>query len=123
MTRDDTQHQVRALDTRPTSAPLSLEFDAAEFAHFLHETGWSDEQKAEYVTEIWNIMCQFVALGWGVHPVQQAQDTCGEIAEIRQASASLGADVVDSSHADLVRKFMRLSGGEPARGAGGFIDE
>lgn len=121
--KDKTQHQNPALETRPASAPLSLEFDAAEFAHFLVETGWSDEQKAEYVTEIWIIMCQFAALGWGVHPVQQAQDTCGEIAEIRGESASLEAGMVNSSHSDLVRKFMRLSGSEPASGAGGFIDE
>ena len=123
MTRNKTPHQTGSHTTSPASGPLSLEFDAAEFAHFLHETGWSDEQKAEYVRLIWNIMCEFVALGWGVHPVQQAQDTCGEIAENCGDSVSSGADVVNSSHSELVGEFMRLNGSAPASGAGGVVDE
>lgn len=56
----------------------AVEFDPVEFMHFLEETDWSDDQKAEYVTLVWNIVCEFVALGFGVHPIQQAQDACGK---------------------------------------------
>jgi len=121
--QDKTQHQKPALETRPATAPLSLEFDAAEFAHFLHQTDWSDEQKAEYIALVWNIVCEFVALGWGVHPVQQARDTCGKLPVSGAESASSEAVMVDSSYGELVGEFMRLNGSEPGSVAGGAIDE
>ena len=123
MTRDKTQFPKGAQESGPASIPLSLEFDAAEFAHFLHETGWSDDQKAEYVTLIWNVVCEFVALGWNVHPVQQARNACGKPQESDAETAPSKGRVVDSSYGDLAEKFMRLSGSNSLLGAGGVIDE
>lgn len=123
MTQGKTQHKTGARETGPASGPLSLEFDAAEFAHFLSETGWSDEQKAEYVTLVWQIVCEFVALGFNVHPVQQARIACGKPAEICAESANSGADVVQFSHGDLIEEFMRLNGSAPVLGEeGGAIE-
>lgn len=110
-------------ETRSASGPPVLDFDASEFAHFLDDTGWSDEQKAEYITLVWNIVCEFVALGFNVHPVQQAKEPCGKLPENSAESASLEAGVVDSSHSDLIKTFMHLSGAQSDSESGGIINE
>ncbi len=99
--------------------PPALSVDWEEFAHFLDDTGWTGPQKAEYVTLVWNIVCEFVALGWGVHPLQQAEKTCGELSDSGADPASVASEMVDCSHSDLIEKFMRLNGSEPPSGVGG----
>lgn len=107
----------------PVSDPLSGEFDPAEFVHFLEETDWSDDEKAEYVRLVWNVMCQFVALGFDVHPIQQARDNCGKLTDERMVSPLLDNGVVNSSYGNLVEKFMRLNGVESDAGEEGVVNE
>lgn len=123
MVRDKTLHSTEHQKAGPDPKPLSIEFDAAEFVHFLNEADWNDEQKAEYVTLVWNIVCEFVALGWGVHAVQQAQTDCGKLPDSHANSVRSGNDVIDFSHGDLIEEFMRKSGAPPVHSVGGVIDE
>jgi len=88
----------------------ALSLDWEEFAHFLDDTGWTEGQKAEYVTLVWNIVGEFVALGWGVHPLQQAEETCGKVPEPGSNEALPSSEVVELSHSDLISKFFRLKG-------------
>ncbi|MBP5857410.1 hypothetical protein KAJ83_10360 [Marivibrio halodurans] len=67
-----------AADPPASSAYPALEFDASEFMHFLDDADWSEEEKAEYITLVWNIVCEFVALGFNMHPLQQTQNSCGK---------------------------------------------
>lgn len=67
---------------------LSLEFDPSTFMHFLDGADWSEEEKAEYLAIVWEIVCEFVALGFNVHPLQQAQKACGKLPE----SGALGVE-------------------------------
>lgn len=123
MVRDKTLHSTEHQKAGPDPKPLSIEFDAAEFVHFLNEADWSDEQKAEYVTLVWNIVCEFVALGWGVHPVQLARKGCGKLADARAESVVSESDVLQFSHGDLSKQFSRLNGGLPSSGGKGLFDE
>ncbi|WPZ34510.1 hypothetical protein T8K17_25210 [Thalassobaculum sp. OXR-137] len=123
MTLEKTQNPIGLQEPRSATSPLSLEFDATEFAHFLSEADWSDEQKAEYITLIWSIVCEFVALGFNVHPVQQARVSCGEVPDFCGKSASLRPGMVNSSHGDLIEEFMRLNRPKAGSRAGGVIDE
>jgi hypothetical protein len=59
-----TQHQTET--PRP-----ALTFDAQEFTHFLDDCDWTDEQKLEFIQELWQIVVSFVDLGFDLHPVQQ----------------------------------------------------
>lgn len=101
----------------------ALHFDAAEFVHFLSDTDWSDEEKAEYVTLIWNIVCEFVALGFDVHPVNHARNSCGKLPNTQADPVLAGADMVECSHSHLIEEFMRLNGSKPDSGGQGVIDE
>jgi hypothetical protein len=63
-TNATTQHQTET--PRP-----ALTFDAQEFVHFLAESDWTEEQKLEFIQELWQIVVSFVDLGFDLHPVQQ----------------------------------------------------
>lgn len=52
-----------------------VEFDYDKYAEFLKDTDLSDAEKLELCKAVWNIMSEFVMLGFGVHPIQQA---CGQ---------------------------------------------
>jgi len=60
------------------SASPALTIDLAEFEAFLEDTGWSDQEKQEYLEMLWSIITEFVALGFGIHPVQRAKEICGQ---------------------------------------------
>lgn len=100
----------------------AISFDAAAFMHFLAETDWIDEEKAEYITIVWDIVCQFVALGFDVHPFQQAQKPCGELAEFGGESASIDSQVVDLCHSNLIEEFVRRNELETVPGGEGVSD-
>lgn len=69
--------------TRPV-----ITVDYEKYAHFLeNDPDLTDEQKREYLQTIWNIIVEFVSLGWGVHPLQQAKNPCGQPQENPRNSA------------------------------------
>lgn len=107
----------------PEATELSFAFDLDEFMHFLDEADWSEDEKIEYLTLVWNIVCEFVALGFDMHPVQQAEKACGKPATDSPEAGSSRPAMVNSSHSDLIKKYVRLSGIETGSGAGGATDE
>lgn len=52
-----------------------MEPDLEKYMHHLDDSDLTKEQKREYLQTLWNIMSEFVALGFGEHPVQLA---CGK---------------------------------------------
>ncbi|MGB0696280.1 MAG: hypothetical protein ACPGOY_11565 [Rhodospirillaceae bacterium] len=104
-----TAHKTKSLnvpnDKRATINVLN--FDPREFFEFLDGTNWSDEQKAEYVTLVWNIVREFIAMGWGVHPLQQAAESCGKTSDNPALAPHGTAEVLDSSHGHLIEEFVR----------------
>lgn len=51
------------------------------YAHYLEHSDASEEDKRALVETLWSIIMTFVDLGFGVHPVQQAQQACGQLQE------------------------------------------
>ncbi len=52
--------------------PLTLEVDIEYYQSFLDDMDISDEKKRELIETLWNIVVQFVDLGFGIAPIQQA---------------------------------------------------
>ena len=104
------------------SNPASVSFDAAEFMHFLADTDWSNDEKSEYLALVWEIVCEFVALGFDVHPLQQAQENCGKPTKTGADEPMADSDVVNSSHSHLIEKFVRRSELETVSGGEGVSD-
>jgi len=80
----------------PASQELAIQFDAQEFVHFLAESDLTEVEKLEYVQTIWTIVLQFVDMGFGLHPIQQASGQLAEDGALRG-----DADVLGSPHSDV----------------------
>lgn len=66
--------------------PPQISIDYALYAEFLADTNLSDAQKEALITELWGLICEFVALGFHVHPTQKALENCGQA--FRQVNGS-----------------------------------
>ena len=64
-----------------TSKPV-ITVDYEKYAHLLDDPDLSEDQKREFLQAVWNIITNFVDLGFGVHPVQlacgESKNSCGE---------------------------------------------
>jgi hypothetical protein len=61
----------------PTSAPSDrphILVDYERYAHFLENENLTEEEKRAFIQALWSIVVDFVSLGFGVHPMQQARD-------------------------------------------------
>ena len=65
--------------TEQTNPPLSIEVDYHKYERFLETADLNEEQKREFIAALWSIIVAFVDLGFGVHPAQQAEKTCGKL--------------------------------------------
>ena len=101
--KNDTTKQADA------EAPLSIDIDAREFFQFVEDTDWSDEQKAEYITLIWDIVFDLVMCGVTVKAPDTAQNACGKLSENGADEGIQARTVVNSSRGQLIEKFVRLS--------------
>ncbi len=80
--------------TAPTKPTIHI--DIAEFETYLADCQGTDEEKREYLTLIYNIVCEFVTLGWGIHPIQQAAETSDKHPENAKLQTLLDADMLES---------------------------
>lgn len=95
-------HTFEREDITPAAETFAIQFDAAEFVHFLEDADLSSDQKIEYVRMIWDIVLQFVDLGFGLHPIQQA---CGQFESAPVLCDKSGNSALDSPHPDLGKEF------------------
>ena len=79
--------------TAPTKPTIHI--DIAEFEQYLADCQGTDEEKREYLHVIYNIVCEFVTLGWGIHPIQQAIDA-NNSDKIAKTKTLLDADMLNS---------------------------
>lgn len=55
----------------------ALTLDVALYEQYLAECDLTEEEKHEFLQTLWKIVCEFVMLGFGVHPLQQVGNDCG----------------------------------------------
>jgi hypothetical protein len=96
----------------PPQEKLAIQFDARAFAHFLDESDLTEAQKLEYIETIWTIVLQFIDMGFGIHPLQQA---CGQFSESPALCGDADSDMVESSHSDFCKDFERVGQASRAR--------
>ena len=86
-------------------SPPVITVDYEKYEHFLEDSDLSEEQKREFLQTLWEVICTFVSLGFGVHPVQQAQNACGKAEETAPKPALSMPDRVKYTHKVLGKKF------------------
>lgn len=77
---------------RSTTTSPTLSIDVNLYQHYLDNSDLTDEQKTELLETLWGIICEFVQMGFNVHPVQQAQHSSG-----KEGIIALTASCEDSS--------------------------
>ena len=80
--------------------------DYEKYAHFLDDSELTEQQKQEFLQTLWNIIVEFVSLGFDVHPLQQAKNACGKPEEIASKPAATKANAVKCSHKILTDRFV-----------------
>lgn len=68
---DDETQGIRIVD-RAGRPALTLNVD--DYRHYVEDMDLSCEQEEELLQTLWTIIVQFVDLGFGIEPVQQAMD-------------------------------------------------
>lgn len=97
-----------------TNRPV-ITVDYERYAHFLEDADLSEEQKLEFLQALWNVIVEFVSLGFGVHPLQRIEGLveefgCGQIAEKPAAKTTPLQDKLKYSDKAISRKFERAAG-------------
>lgn len=91
----------------------TITVDYELYAHYLENADLSEDQKREFLDALWLIIREFVALGFGVHPLQQAQsgaDThCGKPSENSGNLSKEALDQVQYSSQHLSNNFENSS--------------
>jgi len=72
--------------TMETTTKPTLTLDVDLYQRYLDESDLTDAQKKELLETLWSIICEFVRLGYGVHPLQQIlPETGGKAAQTSTA--------------------------------------
>ena len=71
-----------------------ITFDYELYADYMDEEDLTEEEKQEFLRSLWNLVVEFMALGFEIHPVQQAQNACGEFSKTRRNPPISGSDAV-----------------------------
>jgi hypothetical protein len=85
---------------------MKAEVDFEKYARFLADSGLSEEQIAQMLQDYWNIVCGFVALGWGV----SAPDHALSVAELPPKNLWHGPKNSGVSSSDLVSFKHKAAG-------------
>lgn len=97
----DTVDQVRS--------PLAIHVDYELYEHYLDDPSLSEDQKREFLQALWTIICEFVALGFGVHPAQQAQESCGQLPNIGRKAPESAPIAVDCKDQSIIKSFVEAA--------------
>ena len=87
---------------------LSAE-DLSEFDHLLETSDLNEEERQEFLQNIWNIIVGFIDLAWSDHPIQQAQKASGKPAKIDSESGIPCSSMVQSGHSNLTENYNKAA--------------
>ncbi|MEL6369150.1 MAG: hypothetical protein AAFR03_00395 [Pseudomonadota bacterium] len=96
------------------TTPLSIRVDVAKYEAYLENADLSPDDREAFLQALWSIVCDFVALGFGVHPLQDAvaddpENSCGQFAESGAVGGDTPGDMLEFGeklHADYVRQTI-----------------
>jgi len=86
---------------RPT-----FSIDVQYYQTYLEDSNLSDAEKQELLETLWDIICELVQLGYGVHPMQQLDENCGQDKGDSGKSEKADSSALDSKHGSLIKAFM-----------------
>jgi uncharacterized protein (UPF0335 family) len=104
----DTTHENHIVQA--TSATLTL--DVAQYEQYLEHWALSEQEKQDLLQTLWNLMCEFVFLGFGVSPVQHViQDFQGQVKENSATNFATGLDLDQVESSCTEKRMLNEKGG------------
>jgi len=102
--------------------PPALEIDLSPYLPLFEDDSIGDADKMKLLEALWSIIISFARIGWGVHPVQQAQAArrmreigCGQGALSSDGASDESEVVIESDHQFLIRKFLNAAEHPPQK--------
>ncbi len=89
--------------------PLAFTIDVKRYEHFLENSDLSEEQKCEFLETLWNIICELVSLGFGVHPLQEIESQCGKTYESVADTALLTPNMLEFEDQKFCKNFKDVA--------------
>lgn len=71
-----------------------MTLDLQAYLHHLDGLGLTEEEALTCLQQLYDVALQFVYLGFNIHPVQQAEKTCGKDAELPEKQPNSGQNEV-----------------------------
>ena len=93
--------QSHKYTTEICPARPAITVDYEKYEYFLETADLNDAQKREFIAALWSIIVAFVDLGFGVHPAQQAEKSCGKHDQNPPKSALTKGNGVDCQSKSL----------------------
>ena len=90
----------------------TLTIDYALYEHLLETSDLSDQQKREFLDTLWNIIVNFVDLGFGVHPLQQIADASNHRSACEQNAIPLEYLTPDSGDVVSLENLIKIEANE-----------
>lgn len=115
-----TKNLVRPTRRDGEHTGLAVTVDYEKYLHFLEDADISDQDKREFLQTLCGIICEFVSLGFGVHPVQQAQKPCGKREEISAKPSLTAPNGVELRGKAIAKSIDDAAELETDKAAGGF---
>ena len=104
---DKTPHQ------EPKFSLPTFTLDVEKYEHYLEESNLTDKQKEEFLQTLWIIICEFVSLGFGVHPLQQAMEApCGKDIKNHTKPALRNKYKIELNHKKPIGDFVTATNSE-----------
>jgi len=85
----------------------SILVDYERYQHFLEDSDLSADEKIKFLETIWGIVVGFVDLGFGVHPVQQAEKACGQLSSSAGEPPKPNPSEVEWDHSEILKLFAQ----------------
>lgn len=99
---DDETIDDSPVDPQGTRPALTL--DIALYESYLQDSDITEDQRHEFLKALWSIVVGFVDLGFGIHPLQQTGQGCGQDGTILAFDP---ADVLSSMPTSQTNKNTR----------------
>lgn len=85
--------------------PKTLTLDVEQYQHYLDECDMSETEKQEFTETMWHLVCEFIQLGFKIHPLQQGGSTFGKLPETGEHATLLKPDIIESDGKILTNHF------------------
>ena len=123
MNRENSRSQDKTIEgetmvAERNACSRSPGFDLDTYRHHLDDCeDLTEEQANELLRTLWDIMCAFVDLGFGLHPVQEVTKSCGQAGEDERKAPEAGPREIEYGDQSITEEFAGPAGTSIDRGA------